>query len=101
MVFFDRLNRSVARAWVRARCLMRLTEDTCAKARKLNAVSYGPGIARWEKRVEQAEKEAKEAACANIMERREKYCFLNRYKGKWGLPWDLNLKTSGEDDSTS
>ena len=95
VVFFDRLNKSVARAWIRTRYLMRLTEENSAKARKLNALGGGGG--RWSKRLEQAEKEANEAACADLKERRDKYSFLNRYKGKWGLPWDLDLQTSDEE----
>ena len=32
----------------------------------------------------------------DLLERREKFCFLTRFTGKWGLPWNLNL-TDAED----
>lgn len=93
-MFFDRLNKSVARAWIRSKSLLRF--DQSSEAKRLNLTT---SIGQSKKgRIEVAEREAREAADTALIERRKKYCFLNRYKGKWGLPWDLDLTTVESDE---
>lgn len=48
--------------------------------------------------MKEAVKHADAALGMDLLDRREKFCFLTRFSGKWGLPWDLDLANATDDE---
>lgn len=59
--------------------------------RYIGGKSKNPG--KFAGRIDGARAEADVALEMGLQERRDKYCFLSRFKGRWGLPWTLDLSS--------
>ncbi len=105
------MSKSVARAWIKAKYVKRFEASSSRPAqsddplgppsRTAVLASVAESSASTKKRLEEAEEEARASLEMPLRARRDKYCFLNRYKGKWGLPWDLDLRTEEESNETT
>lgn len=97
----DRLNKVVARAWIKASAVYKFEiENAESSSVKMNAhiLSHPSSSARLGSRLQNAIEEGKKAVKMTLRERRDTYCFLNRFKGKWGLPWDAEIKQEPESE---
>ena len=101
VVFLDRLNKVVARAWIKASAVNKFETETAeGNSAKMNAhiLNHPSSSARLGSRLQNAIEEGKKAVKMTLKERRDTYCFLNRFKGKWGLPWDAQIKQEPESE---
>lgn len=95
VVFLDRLNKVVARAWIKTSAIKRFEVDKVEgdnEDMNRQVLNHPSSSARLGSRLQNAMEEGKKAVRMTLSERRNTYCFLNRFKGEWGLPWDANIK---------
>ena len=99
VVFFDSTSCSPQRAWIRAADVRRFSPDAAAATRNPNETIAAPTLRQLcnsqasatratKTRLAVAEEEATKALGMDLKKRRDAYCFLARFKGRWGVPWD-------------
>jgi hypothetical protein len=90
VVFFDRLDRVISRAWIRAKDLRRYERASHEDLK----TAFNDWTSPMEANVRQAMATADAALRMDLQKRRDKYCFYKGAEGKWGLPWRLDLNSS-------
>ncbi|XP_059094118.1 zinc finger CW-type PWWP domain protein 1-like [Tigriopus californicus] len=102
VVFFNRLDSSVTRAWIKVENVLKFggSDDieTISKLNKslmLNPSQSALLRARWNNALDLAMIASK----LTLNKRRDKYCFMSRFKGSWSLPWELRHEARVKEES--
>ena len=113
VLFFERLEKSISRAWIRAENVRRydgLSESPELSQASTLGLSQGPqggftvqsSSQEGDNRIKKAMKAAEAALAMDLNRRREAFCFLNRFKHTFGSPWRLDLDSpKGKGESSN
>lgn len=102
VVFFNRLDASVARAWIKPENILKFRGDddfeTIANLNKPLMANPNQSAllkARWDNALNLA----KLANRLRLNKRRDQYCFMSRFKGSWSVPWELSHEAHVKEES--